>query len=219
MPRPTTRLFLIRHGEVDANIEFRFLGRRDDPLNETGVRQAECLASLFAALSIDVVYSSPKDRTSTTAHGIAEASGADLHFDDRLLELDFGSWEGLTRKQIIDSDPGFEELIKKWDRDPSTPAPGGEALTTVQARVLRFADEMPTLHPGETIAVVSHMGPIKSLLCAALELPLTGARRLFLDPATVSVVDWSTRPIVRLVNSHAHLGWTNARWLKRGPPG
>ncbi len=67
------------------------------------------------------------------------------------------------------------------------------------------------------MAVVSHMGPIKALLCAALDVPLTVARRLFLDPGTVSVVDWSTPPVVRLVNSHAHLGWASARWLQRPP--
>jgi len=84
--------------------------------------------------------------------------------------------------------------------------------------VIAFADDVVRDHAGETLAVVSHMGPIKALLCAALDVPLTGARRLFLDPATVSVVDWSTRPVVRLINSHGHLGWSNARWLQHPPP-
>jgi broad specificity phosphatase PhoE len=86
----------------------------------------------------------------------------------------------------------------------------------VQDRVVSFANEISSLHPAETVVVVSHMGPIKALLCAALDVPLTTARHVFLDPATVSVVDWSTSPVVRLVNSHSHLGWSNARWL--GPP-
>jgi broad specificity phosphatase PhoE len=66
------------------------------------------------------------------------------------------------------------------------------------------------------VALVSHVGPIKALLCAAMGLPLTATRRVFLDPATVSVVDWATTPIVRLVNSHCHLGWAEARWLREG---
>jgi broad specificity phosphatase PhoE len=214
---PSCRLLLIRHGEVDANVEYRFLGRRDDPLNENGLAQAQRLASLAATLPIDLVLSSPKDRARTTAKAITEASGADLRLDDRLVELDFGDWEGLTRQQIIDGDPMRREFILRWDRDPALAAPGGESLTAVQERIVGFADESVRDHAGETLAVVSHMGPIKALLCAALGVPLTGARRLFLDPATVSVVDWSTRPVVRLVNSHAHLGWSSARWFRQPP--
>jgi probable phosphoglycerate mutase len=214
---PSCRLLLIRHGEVDANVEFRFLGRRDDALNENGLAQAERLASLAATLSIDLVVSSPKDRARTTAQAIAGAACAELHIDDRLVELDFGDWEGLTRQQIIDGDPERRDFIRRWDRDPALAAPGGESLTAVQERIVGFADETVNDHAGETLAVVSHMGPIKALLCAALDVSLTGARRLFLDPATVSVVDWSARPVVRLVNSHGHLGWGNARWLQHPP--
>jgi len=216
---PTCRLLLIRHGEVDANVEFRFLGRRDDPLNENGVEQAERLATLAAMLPIDMIYSSPKDRARATAQAIANAAGVDLRSDERLVELDFGDWEGLTRQQIIDGDAERREFIGRWDRDPSLAAPGGESLAAVQGRVIAFAADAVCDHAGQTLAVVSHMGPIKALLCAALDVPLTGARRLFLDPATVSVVDWSTRPVVRLVNSHAHLGWSSARWLQHPLPG
>jgi len=214
---PSCRLLLIRHGEVDANVEYRFLGRRDDPLNETGLGQADCIGQLCASLPIDQVYSSPKQRARTTAEAIAAAAGSVLKLDPRLVELDFGDWEGLTRRQIIDGDPGRREFILRWDRDPSLAAPGGESLAGVQERVVGFADDMLRTHAGETLAAVSHMGPIKALLCAALDVPLTVARRLFLDPGTVSVVDWSTRPVVRLVNSHAHLGWNSARWLQRPP--
>jgi broad specificity phosphatase PhoE len=66
---------------------------------------------------------------------------------------------------------------------------------------------------GQTIVLVSHVGPIKAILCAALHVPLTTARHLFLDPATISVVDWGARPLVRLFNAHGHLGWEAARWM------
>jgi hypothetical protein len=58
------------------------------------------------------------------------------------------------------------------------------------------------------------MGAIKTLLLAALNLPLESASRIFLDPATISVIDWGDAPVVRLVNSHGHLGFGNARWLQ-----
>lgn len=217
MSEPSCRLLLIRHGEVDANVEYRFLGRRDDPLNETGLAQAERIGELCTSLPIDAVYSSPKERACTTAQAVANATGVALQLDPRLVELDFGDWEGLTRRQIIDGDQNRQEFIARWDRDPTLAAPGGESLAAVQERVVAFADDMVRTHAGATLAIVSHMGPIKALLCAALAVPLTGARRLFLDPGTVSVIDWSVRPLVRLVNSHAHLGWSTARWLSRPP--
>jgi hypothetical protein len=51
-------------------------------------------------------------------------------------------------------------------------------------------------------------------LSAVLDIPLRATRRLFLDPATISVVEWGTHPLMRLFNSHAHLGWQNARWME-----
>jgi len=62
--------------------------------------------------------------------------------------------------------------------------------------------------------LVSHVGPVKALLCRALGAPLTSMFHFFLDPATINVIDWrDEQPLVRLVNSHAHLGWDQARWL------
>jgi hypothetical protein len=58
------------------------------------------------------------------------------------------------------------------------------------------------------------VGPIKALLAHALDLPLQTSRSLFLDPATISVLEWGTHPLLRLFNSHAHLGWASARWMK-----
>jgi probable phosphoglycerate mutase len=219
MPRPAVRLFLVRHGEVDANIQYRFLGRRDDPLNASGREQAANLAALFAELPVSEVYTSPLSRTRDTAEAIAAAAGAELVQDDLLVELDFGTWEGLTLPQIAERGDQDRELLARWESDPSCPAPGGESLADVQERVVRFADQVLEARPGATIAVVTHMGPIKALLCAALEVALTGARRLFLDPATVSVVDWSSVPVVRLFNAHAHLEWRRARWMQKPPPG
>jgi broad specificity phosphatase PhoE len=218
MADPPLRLLLVRHGQVDANIEYRFLGRRDDPLNATGEEQARMLAALFADIQVDRVISSPLARARRTAEGIAAAAGTTVLLDERLVELDFGRWEGLTREQAAALDPGELEALARWDADPGRPAPGGESLLAVQRRVVAFADAIQLEAPGATVAAVTHMGPIKTLLCAALGVELAVARRLFLDPATVSVLDWSARPMVRLFNSHAHLGWTNARWLRPRRP-
>jgi broad specificity phosphatase PhoE len=82
--------------------------------------------------------------------------------------------------------------------------------------MLDLTGDLARGHRGEWIALVSHVGPIKALLCAALGAPLASARHLFLDPGTLSVVDWGERPVVRLFNAHGHLGWEAARWMGQG---
>jgi broad specificity phosphatase PhoE len=105
-------------------------------------------------------------------------------------------------------------LLARWEEDPACAAPDGESLADVQARVVDFANHLLAENSGATVAVVSHMGPIKALLCAVLDVPLNASRRFFLDPATVTVVDWSAKPVLRLFNSHAHQGWRHARWIR-----
>ena len=211
MSIPTIRLFLIRHGETISNREMRYLGSRDEPLADSGLRQAELLGEAMAPLPVHAVYASPLRRAADTAGRIAAARDVDVRLEPRLREQCFGDWEGLTRGEILAGDA--REQLLRWEADLGLGPPGGESLTSVQERVLDLVGDLARAHAGDWIALVSHVGPIKALLCAALGVPLAAARRMFLDPATLSVVDWSERPVVRLFNAHAHLGWQSARWM------
>ncbi|MBO0792596.1 MAG: histidine phosphatase family protein, partial [Ktedonobacteraceae bacterium] len=106
------------------------------------------------------------------------------------------------------------QLLAAWERDATIVPPGGESFEQVRERVVGAVERLAERHEGQTVALVSHVGPIKVLLCSALGSPLSSMFQLFLDPATISVVDWKRpRPVVRLFNSHAHLGWGQARWM------
>jgi broad specificity phosphatase PhoE len=212
MTETTLRVYLVRHGEVEANVGMRYLGRRDDPLNGVGRKQARQLGEVFTRLKISEVCSSPLQRARVTARAIADATDCGLSVDSRLVEMDFGPWEGLTRDEVIARSAQDKLLLERWERDPSVAPPGGESLVAVQNRCLALLNDLLQQGLG-SIALVSHVGPIKAMLCAALGLPLAGSRRMFLDPATISVVDWSRRPVLRLFNAHGHLGWSRARWL------
>jgi probable phosphoglycerate mutase len=205
------RLFLVRHGETVSNREMRYLGSHDEPLADSGLRQAERLAEALARLPVRAVYTSPLRRAAETGHPIAVARDLDLRLEPRLREQCFGAWEGLTRGEVLAGD-GREELLR-WEADLALPPPGGESLAAVQERVLELVGELARDHAGAWVALVSHVGPIKALLCAALGVPLAAARRMFLDPGTLSVVDWGERPVLRLFNAHGHLGWEEARWM------
>ena len=211
--KKTVRLFLVRHGETADNTQMRYLGTRDEPLTKNGMGQACRAAEALSQLPIRIVISSPLRRTADTAGRIREACSVDLRADARLAEGSFGSWEGLTRDDVLVLGRRDAELLARWESDPSCAPPGGESINHIQERVIRLAEELAGEFGGTSVVLVSHVGPIKALIAAVLEIPLQATRRMFLDPGSISVVEWGARPLLRLFNSHAHLGWSSARWM------
>jgi 2,3-bisphosphoglycerate-dependent phosphoglycerate mutase/probable phosphoglycerate mutase len=215
------RLFLVRHGQVSSNRDLRYIGSRDEPLTDLGRRQAAALAEMMAPLPIDEVRTSPLVRAHDTAAAIAQATGRPITIEERLREQSYGAWEGLSRDEVRGRSADDFELLKAWEKDAQVSPPGGESLDSVRQRSLALVEELRSGVRGDGmpwIVLVSHVGPIKAMLAASLDLPLDrGGRRIFLDPGTVSVVDWGDPPILRLCNSHAHAGWTSARWMERSP--
>ncbi|HXZ03675.1 MAG TPA: histidine phosphatase family protein [Ktedonobacteraceae bacterium] len=213
---PITRLYLVRHGETLANREYRYIGARDDPLSTLGEVQAHQLAGALSELPIMAVYTSPLQRTYQTALPIAERHQLEVQGVDDLRECDFGLWEGLSRAEVLERSLEDSQRLHEWEHNPSVAPPGGESFEALQQRVCAAVDRLAQAHPDQAIVLVSHVGPIKVLLSAALGAPLSSAFRIFLDPATISVVDWrdAAHATIRLVNSHAHLGWLEARWMK-----
>ncbi len=210
-----TRLLLVRHGETLANREFRYIGARDDALSERGLAQAELLAGVLAILPVRAVYSSPLQRTYHTALPIAARHDLEVQALNELIESSFGLWEGLTRAEVLARSTDDAQRLRAWERDPSIAPPDGESFEAVRIRVRAAVERLAQAHPDQTIVLVSHVGPIKVLLCEALNAPLSSIFNIFLDPATISVIDWQeARPVVRLLNSHAHLGWEEARWIR-----
>lgn len=207
------RLFLARHGETAENVKMSYLGIRDEPLNETGMWQAHRLAEALSPIPLRLIVSSPLRRAADTAARIQEAAGIELWKDVRLAEGSFGHWEGLTRDEVLRLGARDAALLERWETDSACAPPGGESMDSVQARIMGLVEELYGEFPNTSIALVSHVGPIKALLAAILGIPLPASRRLFLDPGTISVVEWGPRRLLRLFNSHAHLGWSSARWM------
>jgi broad specificity phosphatase PhoE len=197
------------------NRERRYIGLRNDALTDLGAIQAQQLADALAAFPISAIYSSPLQRAYHTALPIAVRHGLDVQLLDALCEGDFGLWEGLTSEEVKVRSQHDAELQRAWVYDPTLAPPEGESLDTMQKRVVAAVTALIQVHPNQAILLVTHTGPTKALLCTALGAPITSFTHIFLDPATVSVVDWQEAfPIVRLVNSHAHLDWEQPRWMR-----
>lgn len=215
---PFTRLVLIRHGETQLNRERRFIGLRDDILTDLGAIQAQQIADALVVFPVAAVYSSPLQRAFQTAQPIAARHGLNVQPLAAFQELDFGLWDGLTHEEVVAKGEPDATLVRSWSDDTSMVPPGGESIEAMFQRVCAATAALVQGHPNQTIVLVSHTGPLKALLCAALGSSMRSFFHIFLDPATISVVDWrDTGQLVRLVNSHAHLGWERARWLEQLP--
>jgi broad specificity phosphatase PhoE len=207
------RLYLVRHGETADNVQMRYLGTRDEPLTEVGMRQAIQAAAALSKLPVKVILSSPMRRAADTARQVQKTCGVELRLDARLAEGWFGRWEGLSRAEVLNLGSRDAELLLRWESDSSCAPPGGESIEDIKRRVISLVEELKSEFPASSVVLVSHVGPIKALLAAALDVPLQASRRMFLDPGTISVMEWGSTPLLRLFNSHAHLGWSSARWM------
>lgn len=189
MSAPLTRLLLIRHGEAEGNREFRYLGDTDAPLTSNGQAQAQHLAEELLPAPLSAIYVSPLARARATADALAAGRGSPLtpQVDARLREQSYGAWEGLTAQEARAQ---HSQAHAEWERAARDAPPGGESLTALRARSVACAHALAARHPGEVVALVSHVGPIKALVCAALGLPMHAARHMWLTPASVCIVDW-----------------------------
>jgi probable phosphoglycerate mutase len=202
---PPVTMLLLRHGETPLSTERRFAGRGDIPLTSTGLRQAQAAARRLAARGgIDVIVTSPLQRTRLTAEAVAAETGAPLEVDEGWAETDFGKWEGLTYAEAAQRWP---EEVAAWAADPDIAPPGGESLTGAGHRVLAALDRLVAARPGATVVVVSHVTPMKTVLRHALLAPPQALRRMYLGVACLCEVDWypGGTGVVRSLNDTAHL--------------
>jgi len=187
-------LIVVRHGRTEANAARRLLGRLDLPLDELGRTQADALVA--AVGPVDRVVTSPLLRTRQTASGF----DAPLSVDERLIELDYGEYDGLPLADVPAS------MWMRWRTDPAFAPPGGESLAALRVRVEALLAELVEPARSETIVVVSHVSPIKAAVTWALGVGDDAVWRLFVSPASISRIGIGDGgPVLTSFNEVGHL--------------
>jgi broad specificity phosphatase PhoE len=188
-----TRLYLVRHGETDSNVEGRTQGARDVPLNDLGRRQAEALAAKLSTSGLAAIYASTASRALDTAAPIAAVHGLEIQGDERFAELDQGELDGLTGEDLRHEHADF---LHRWrTEDPATlRMPGGETLGEVQERMIEASREAiaatrAAAGDESALAIVSHNLALRALLCHILDVPLASFRRFHHDVAAIAEVE------------------------------
>ena len=173
-----TTLILIRHGQTDWNVEGRWQGQADPPLNERGRGQAY-LVSLeleLAQQKMTTLYSSDLRRAMETAQIIGTALELQVVPDPRLREINLGLWQGMLSTDIRQE---YTRAFHSWYASPQDVCPpGGEGLGSLASRVLQVTNEIMQQHPGETVGIVAHEFPIAVILCRAVNMDLGHLREM-----------------------------------------
>ena len=176
----------VRHGETALNRDGRLQGRVDAELSPRGLEQVARLATRLSTWEIASVYSSPLTRARQTATAIAAVAGCEVEIDERLIELDYGEWDGLPLSEIRPK-RGASQFA-----DPNFAPPGGESLVAVQARVEAFCRDR--LERGDAdkadgrVIAVSHVSPIKAAVTWALGVDTRATLRMRLSLASITNV-------------------------------
>jgi broad specificity phosphatase PhoE len=216
-------IVLTRHGLTPRSVPEQHLGQGIDVgLSAEGESAAVALRARLAGVSFDRIVSSPLERALRTATVLA--AGRDIETDERLLEMDYGEWEGLTYEQIDARDP---DVRRRWVADPAaSTCPGGESGDDVAARVRSFvSDAIATARDAAgtgaseaRILFVGHATLNRVLLCVALGVPVRDYRRRFRqDPANLTVLRFpdglQAGALLVVDNDTSHLGGSLRRLL------
>lgn len=167
------KLFLVRHGQSQWNLENRFTGWKDVDLTEKGVEEAQKAGKLMQSQDFDLAFTSDLKRAQRTLEIILKETGHEdipVIKDQALNERDYGDLTGLNKD---DARKEFgEEQVHIWRRSYDTPPPGGESLKDTKDRVLPYFEKhiVPEIKAGKTILIAAHGNSLRSLVMVLEDL-------------------------------------------------
>lgn len=199
------RLILARHGQTEENVRQLIQGQMNVPLDEQGREQAHQLAHRLSGEPLTAIYSSPLKRAWETAQCVASQHALPVTSDARLMEANYGIWQGLSWKEVR---ARHRLPFAEWSLDRDRVPEGAETLTQVKDRIMDFLGELRRRFQKQEAAVlvVSHGGPIRALLSLGFGIDLMLGFNLQVDNASLSELSFSeARAVLRYLNDTCHL--------------
>lgn len=187
-----TRFCLVRHGQTDWNLEGRYQGQSEVPLNARGQEQARRVAEKLKGQSFAAIYSSDLGRAKETADFIANVLKIPVQVDTRLREINQGEWEG---KLVTFIQQHYDGLWRQRSTDPaSARPPGGETVAEVAERVSQALDEIAAEYPHASVLISSHGLSLATIICMAKGIPVGHAYEHIPENAEPIWVEWVAQP-------------------------
>lgn len=172
------KIFLVRHGETDWSLSGQHTGKTDIPLTEKGKEEALRLAPILQKIQITKALISPLKR----AHETFNLAGLNVprELDKDLEEWDYGDYEGLSSKEIAETNPDWSIFING--------APGGESLQDIENRTARVLDKIQSIDGNVALFSSGHI--LRALAARWLNLPLSFGRQLTLSTGSISILGY-----------------------------
>lgn len=143
-------IYLTRHGQTDWNVQKKVMGRCDEPLNETGLKQAEETRDNLMNAKIDIILCSPLQRAKQTAEIINDVRNIPIIYDDRLIERDFGEFEGMQTKDF--------DFDGYWDYYKNEKYNQAENIQNFFERIYNFLNDIIEKYQDMNVLIVAHGG-------------------------------------------------------------
>lgn len=198
------RLVLIRHAHSESNASGVLSGRIPDiHLSAKGIKQAQQLADRLGNFPVAQVRISPMERCAETIDPWLQQHVAKANknltptIDPRVNEVDYGIWSGKKLSSL--------SRKREWKTVQESPSrmyfPDGEGIAAMQARAMNTVHELAQLQQSKVAVIVSHGDVIKSIVASALGMHLDEFQRIIIDPASVTVIEYSgIKPRLLLLN-------------------
>lgn len=184
-----TRLWFVRHGEVEEHLVGAFIGTTDVGLSPLGRHQGEAIAKYLEDAHVDHIVSSPRRRALDTIAPLAKAKGMKLDVRKGFGEMDFGAWEGLHWPQVRAK---WAEDATKWEKDPaSVPCPSGESCDLFYDRIEGELKRLVEEFKGRSVVLAGHAGVNRCVLSHVLRKPYLDCMAFAQDYGCVNAVGWS----------------------------
>jgi broad specificity phosphatase PhoE len=185
------KLLLVRHGDTEFNSSHKFMGHSDIDLSPEGRQQIEYLRDYLADEKIEAVYASDLLRTITTAQILTDGRRLVVTPCPELREMNYGLCEGLTFGEINQNYP--EVAAQCINFTTALEFPEGETFQDFAQRTISFLDRLKARKPANTALVVSHNGPLKTLVCHFLGIDQEHWWQIRIDTASLSIIDITPR--------------------------
>ncbi|MEA5617981.1 histidine phosphatase family protein [Cronbergia sp. UHCC 0137] len=201
----TITLYFLRHGQTECSRSHAFCGAIDSELTPEGVEMANAFAAAYSSIPWQAVYSSPMQRTLSTAKPLCTAIGIQPEQRNGLKEIHYGEWEGKT-PELINQE--YHDDYIRWSADPAWYAPtGGEMAISIASRSMQVIEEIKHLYKSGNILVVTHKATIRIILCSLLGIDVGRFRyRLGCPVGSVSIVEFTEHgPILQTLADRTHL--------------
>lgn len=185
-----TSILFLRHGATDFPENRYYCDAIEDPtLNSTGLKQARSWSERLKKQSIVAVYVSPSLRTQETAREATGGLGLPAETLPGLRERSFGAWDGLTSDEIPKQ---FPAEWAAWKNDLLNFVPSqGESLVGFSNRVDGTLESLRLRHAGQTVLVVTHVGPIRMIVASALGISLENTKRLVVGSCSLTRIEYT----------------------------